>query len=79
MRLNSIRTDRWTPWHALAAIFMAVLGVAATFPAWVDITQIALNDDEYSHIFLVPLVALWPGSPISPLRAELALKTYGLS
>ena len=27
----------------------------------------------------VPLVALWPGSPILPLRAELALKTYGLS
>ena len=26
----------------------------------------------------VPLVALWPGSPILPLRAELALKTYGL-
>ena len=59
MRLNSIRTDRWTPWHALAAAFMAVLGVVATFPAWADMYQIAYNDEEYSHIFLVPLVALW--------------------
>ena len=59
MSLNWIRTDRWTPWHALAATFMAVLGVAATFPAWADMTLIAYNDEEYSHIFLVPLVALW--------------------
>ena len=59
MRLHSIRTDRWTPWHALAAAVMAVLGVAATFPAWADMYLIAYNDEEYSHIFLVPLVALW--------------------
>ena len=59
MRLNSIRTDRWTPWHALAAAFMAVLGIVATWPAWADMYQIAYNDEEYSHIFLVPLVALW--------------------
>jgi serine kinase of HPr protein (carbohydrate metabolism regulator) len=26
----------------------------------------------------VPLVALWPDSPVLALRAELALKTYGL-
>jgi len=38
---------------------MAALGVAATFPAWADIFDIAYKDEEYSHIFLVPLVALW--------------------
>jgi exosortase len=38
---------------------MAALGVAATYPAWADMYLIAYNDDEYSHIFLVPLVALW--------------------
>ena len=27
----------------------------------------------------LPLLTLWPGSSILPLRAELALKTYGLS
>ena len=59
MNLHSIRTDRWTPWHALAAALMAALGVAATYPAWADMYLIAYNDEEYSHIFLVPLVALW--------------------
>jgi exosortase len=59
MTLQSIRTDRWTAWHALAAALMAALGVAATYPAWADMYLIAYNDEEYSHIFLVPLVALW--------------------
>ena len=59
MRLHSIRTDRWTPWHALAAAFMAAVGIVATYPAWADMYLIAYNDEEYSHIFLVPLVALW--------------------
>jgi exosortase len=59
MTLQSIRTDRWTAWHALAAAVMAALGVAATYPAWADMYLIAYNDEEYSHIFLVPFVALW--------------------
>jgi exosortase len=57
--MHPIRTDRWTAWHALAAAVMAALGVAATHPAWADMYVIAYNDEEYSHIFLVPLVALW--------------------
>jgi exosortase len=59
MRLQSIGTSRWNAWHALAAAVMAALGVAATFPAWADIFEIAYKDEEYQHIFLVPLVALW--------------------
>ena len=59
MRLQSIGTSRWNAWHALAAAVMAALGVAATFPAWADIFEIAYKDEEYSHIFLVPLVAVW--------------------
>jgi exosortase len=59
MRLQSIGTSRWNAWHALAAATMAALGVAATFPAWADIFEIAYKDEEYSHIFLVPLVAVW--------------------
>lgn len=27
----------------------------------------------------VPVIALWPGSPVLALRAELALQTYGLA
>jgi len=59
MRIGSIRTKRWTAWHALAAAVMAVVGVAATYPAWADMFMIAYKDEENSHIFLVPLVALW--------------------
>ena len=57
--VKRFRTDRLTRWHALAALVMALLGVAATYPAWADIYHIAHVDEEYSHIFIVPLVALY--------------------
>lgn len=57
--LTLLRTDRWTKWHVIGAIAMAALGVCATFSAWEDIHRIAAIDEEYSHIFLVPLVAAW--------------------
>ncbi|MDB5357200.1 MAG: hypothetical protein JWN24_3653 [Phycisphaerales bacterium] len=51
------RTDRWTLWHVGAATLMAGLGVLATWDAWRDIYDWARADEEYSHIFLVPIVA----------------------
>src|SRR3954471_11232173 len=59
MKLQSIGTSRWNAWHALGAAVLVALGAAATYPVWADIFMIAYNDEEYSHIFLVPLVALW--------------------
>ena len=59
MTLRPLRTDRWTAWHGVAALAMAALGVLATREAWADIARIAWKDEEYSHIFLVPLVAAW--------------------
>jgi exosortase len=56
---KALRTDRLSAWHAVAALVMAALGVAVTFDAWRDIYLIAFNDEEYSHIFIVPVVALW--------------------
>jgi exosortase len=53
------RTDRWSAWHVVAACVMAALGIAATFDVWADIYRLAVNDEEYSHIFLVPLVAAY--------------------
>jgi exosortase len=38
---------------------MAAIGVAVTWPAWVDIYHIATTDEESDHILLVPLVAVW--------------------
>jgi len=57
--LPSLRSDRLTVWHVVAAACMGAIGVLATFPAWQDIYHIAANDEEYSHIFIVPLVAIY--------------------
>ena len=53
------RNDRWTVWHAVAAAAVAVLGIVATLPAWQDIFTIARDQEESSHIFLVPIVVIW--------------------
>ncbi len=54
-----IRSDRWTAAHVAAAVGMAAVGVAVTWPAWADIYHIATTDEESDHILLVPLVAVW--------------------
>jgi exosortase len=54
-----LKDDRLTLAHVGFAIFMGALGVLATLPAWQDIYQIASKDEENSHIFLVPVVALY--------------------
>ena len=56
---KTFRTERLTTWHVVAALAMAALGVLATIDAWRDMFLIAYNDEEYSHIFIVPIVALW--------------------
>src|SRR5438132_10888964 len=57
--LTTLKTERLNGWHVVAAVGMAALGVLATLDAWKDMFLIAFNDEEYSHIFIVPLVALW--------------------
>jgi exosortase len=49
----------WTRRHILAALALMTLGVLATLDAWRRIAEIAWKDEEASHIFLVPIVALW--------------------
>jgi exosortase len=56
---KALSSDRLTGWHVAAGLVMAALGLAVTADAWQDILRFALNDDEYSHILLVPVVALW--------------------
>jgi len=55
---QSFRTDRLTKWHVLAATVIGAMGVLATWEPWHDIYTLASKDEEYSHIFLVPIVAL---------------------
>jgi len=52
------RSDRWTAWHVVAGVAMGALAIWATLDAWSDILLIARRNEEYSHIFLVPFVAL---------------------
>jgi exosortase len=57
--LKRLTNFGWTPWHAVAAVLMGIAGFLATRQAWADIYFIALKDEEASHIFLVPIVAVW--------------------
>lgn len=40
-------------------LVLGALMVVATWEAWVDIATIAWNDEEASHVQLVPVVAIW--------------------
>lgn len=51
--------DRLGWQHLVLAGLLSAAGVFAALPAWKDIWTKASNDPEYSHIFTVPLVALW--------------------
>ena len=59
MKLPALRDDRLTLAHVALATMMGALGVLATLDAWRDIYLIAREDEEYSHIFIVPLVAIF--------------------
>lgn len=54
-----LRTDRWTVRHLFAAGAIAAVAILATRDAWADILRHALKDQEYSHIWLVPVVAFF--------------------
>lgn len=56
---TSLISDHWNRWHILLAVLLAAVGVYATREAWIDIYHIASTDEEYSHIFLVPIVLAW--------------------
>lgn len=59
MARTPVKLDRLTPTHGLAALVMGVLAIVVTREVWSDIHFIASRDEEYSHVFLVPVVALW--------------------
>lgn len=49
----------FSPSDFVIAGALGALMVFATWEAWTDIASIAWNDEESSHVQLVPLVALW--------------------
>ncbi|MCC6681746.1 MAG: exosortase/archaeosortase family protein [Phycisphaeraceae bacterium] len=47
-------------WQRLSAtIALSAVGVAVTWSAWADIVDIALQDEEASHIWLAPILVGW--------------------
>ena len=56
---RSLIRNGWTVWHVVAATVLGALGMIATSAAWHDIALRAWNDEEQSHILLVPIVAAW--------------------
>jgi len=58
----NVRTLKRQGWNARDLVIAAVLmigALAATWPAWADIANIAWVDIESWHIFLVPPIAAW--------------------
>jgi exosortase len=49
-------------WAARSSVWLVTLAAGAillAWDAWADIVRLALNDEEASHILLVPVVAAW--------------------
>ncbi len=56
---RSVTHSKLTSYHAVLAWCMALLGIAVTFRAWKHIAEIAWDDPEYQHVFLVLPVAIY--------------------
>lgn len=59
MNWNVLTRQGWAMWHGVGAAAFVVIAVALTWTPWVDIFRTAQVDEEQSHIFLVPIVAVW--------------------
>lgn len=53
------RRNGWSAWHLWGAMALLALGIAATSDAWSDMLQIAMGDEESSHMWLVPIIIAW--------------------
>ncbi|MBX3357091.1 MAG: exosortase/archaeosortase family protein [Phycisphaeraceae bacterium] len=59
MKLRAAARNGWRSWHLALLLVYCSAGIALTWPAWRDLFEVAVEDEESSHILLVPLVALW--------------------
>lgn len=59
MKLRSLQRAGWKWWHLVPLLGLVAGAAFVTREAWADIYSIALADEESSHIFLVPIVAIW--------------------
>jgi exosortase len=57
--MRTVGYSKWEVWHFLGAFALGAIAIAVCWQAWKDIHDIAQLDEEQSHIFLVPVVAVW--------------------
>jgi exosortase len=57
--MRTVGYSKWEAWHFIGALALGAIAIAACWQAWKDIFDIAQLDEEQSHIFLVPVVAVW--------------------
>lgn len=57
--MPSKRGTYWRKRHIIGACIMALFAIWITRDAWTDILRLASRDEESSHIWLVPPIALW--------------------
>ena len=53
------RRNAWRPRHALLLLSLIAIAGFATRDAWADMWQIALKDEESSHILIAPFALVW--------------------
>lgn len=56
---NYLARNGWRTTHLAWLLVLVALGIFVTRAAWADIFLIALNDEESTQIWLVPLVFTW--------------------
>ena len=58
MNINTLRYG-WGVKHVLLILVLVAASIFATLTQWLDILNIAMKDEESSHIFLVIPIAVW--------------------
>ncbi len=56
---SSLSRYGWTPGRLVLLCVLLVLGIWSGWTQWADIFTIAWNDEEASHILLIPPIMLW--------------------
>ncbi|MCS7034900.1 MAG: exosortase/archaeosortase family protein [Phycisphaerae bacterium] len=60
MSWRALIFDRITGWHLALAVLLGAAGIFVCRDAWREIfIDYASRDEEYMHLFLVPLAAIW--------------------
>jgi exosortase len=57
--VRAMHANGWTIWHGVALAVLIPIGVLLTRDGWADLLWLAFNDEESSHVMIIPLVLAW--------------------